>query len=72
MKVERAALLFFHPLRRITFQLPNQLGHLDRLPDTAEDMNVVFDSTDDDGRTLELVARSGEIGVGPRTEFFVR
>ena len=53
----------FDPLGRLSFDLGNQLGYGDRFGKPAKDMNVILNTTNDERRRIEVVARSGQVGV---------
>ena len=53
-----------------SFHVANQVGDLDVAAEAAQKMDVVFDSSDDDRRAVQIVESSRQIGMHVRLQPF--
>ena len=71
MEIRQPGLLDLDPLRGISFQVANQGRNVDGLSHRTEKMNVVLHATYDEGRTVQISTRTGEVSMGSSSKVVV-
>jgi hypothetical protein len=71
IKLSQMLVFELDPFGRISLQIPEKVLKGNALAESTQNVNVVFHSPDNDGRTLQVVADSAKVGVQPLTKLLV-